>query len=78
LLDGNFVNLTSGAMDRGSYDTKNGLLTYRVQYPIDHALLPFLQRSEVDKVRVFWSSGFEEYEVYNLDFFTRQVACLDH
>lgn len=78
LLDGNFVNLTSGAMDRGSYDTKNGLLTYRVQYPIDYALLPFLQRSEVDKVRVFWSSGYEEYEVYNLDFFTRQIACLDH
>lgn len=77
LLDGNFVNLTSGAMDRGSYDTQNGVLTYRVQYPIDFSLLPFLQKSEVDKVRVFWSSGFEEYEVYNLDFFTRQLACLE-
>mgnify|MGYP006267629319 CR=1 FL=1 len=77
LLNGDFVNLKSGTMDQGSYDIDSQVLTYRVMYPIDQSLLTFLRKSEVDAIRVFWSSGYEEYEVYELDFFMEQIACLD-
>ena len=77
LINGDFINLKSGTMDRGSYDTKENLLTYRVHYGIASDQLGFLEKSEVDKIRVFWSSGYEEYEVYQLDFFMKQLACLD-
>lgn len=77
LINGDFINLKSGSMDRGSYDTKENLLTYRVHYGIAGDQLSFLEKSEVDKIRVFWSSGYEEYEVYQLDFFMKQLACLD-
>jgi hypothetical protein len=53
------------------------LLTYRVHYAIAQDQMSFLSKSEVDKIRVFWSSGYEEYEVYQLDFFMKQLACLD-
>lgn len=77
MLNGNFVNLFSGKMDRGSYNTKTQLLTYRVHYPIDRGQLGLLEKDEVDAFRVFWSSGYEEYEVFQLDFFQSQLDCLE-
>lgn len=77
LLDGSFVNLRSGKMDKGSYDTITNLLTYSVHYPIDRSQISLLRNSEVDSVLVFWSSGYEEYEVFEVDFFINQLACLE-
>jgi hypothetical protein len=77
LLNGQHVNLASGPMAKGSYDTRREELTYRVEYLIDQSVLSLLNASELDAVRVFWSSGYEEYPVYNLDFFMKQLACLD-
>ncbi|PHN05176.1 hypothetical protein [Flavilitoribacter nigricans] len=77
MLNGDYVNLRSGVMDRGSYDTETELLTYRVHYPIDRSQMNYLKNSEVDAIRVFWSSGFEEYEVFQLDFFSNQLRCID-
>ena len=76
LLNGDYINLRAGQLDRGSYDIRRELLTYRVYYPLDRADLPLLRNSEVDFIRVFWSSGYEEYEVFQLDFFQRQLRCL--
>ncbi len=77
LLNGDFVTLTTNKMDRGSYDTTREILTYQVHYAIDRSLLSILKRSEVDSIIMFWSSGYEEYEVFNVDFFTNQLQCLE-
>lgn len=77
MLNDDFVNLYSGELVRGSYDTEKEILTYRVHYPISRSDINYLKNSEVDAIRVFWSSGFEEYEVYHLDFFSNQLRCLD-
>ncbi len=77
LLDGSFVNLRSGKMDKGSYDTIANVLTYSVHYPIDRTQMSLLRNSEVDSILVFWSSGYEEYEVFEIDFFINQLACLE-
>lgn len=77
LLDGNFINLKAGQMDRGSYDTEREILTYRVHYPLERGQLGLLKNSEVDTILVFWSTGYEEYEVYQLDFFMNQINCLE-
>lgn len=76
-LDGNFINLRAGKMDRGSYDTETEILTYRVHYPIDRSQMNLLKDSEVDTILVFWSTGYEEYQVYQLDFFMNQITCLE-
>lgn len=77
MLDGSFVNLRSGKMDKGSYDTLTNVLTYNVHYPIDRSQLSLLRNSEVDSILVFWSSGYEEYEVFEIDFFINQLSCLE-
>ncbi len=77
LLNGDFVTLTAGRMDQGSYDTEAELLTYSVHYPIDRSQLNVLQKSELNSMIMFWSSGYEEYEVFNLDFFMNQINCLE-
>ena len=78
LLNNDYVSLRSGKMDRGSYDTEKELLTYRVHYPIDRTQLNLLKLSEVDNIKVFWSTGFEEYDVFQLDFFINQIGCLEN
>lgn len=78
LLNGDFINLKAGKMDRGSYDLTTDVLTYQVHYPIDRSQMGLLKHSEVDAIRVFWSSGFEEYEVFQLDFFINQLSCLEN
>ncbi|HMQ45833.1 MAG TPA: hypothetical protein PKA00_04375 [Saprospiraceae bacterium] len=77
LLNNQFITLRSGKMDQGTYDTESGLLTYRVHYPIDQGQINVLKRSEVNSVIVSWSSGYEEYEVYNMGFFIQQITCLE-
>lgn len=77
LLNGQFVTLFSGKMDRGDYREETGQLSYLVHYPIDQSQLNILKRSEVNSVIVSWSSGYEEYEVYHLGFFIDQIRCLE-
>ncbi len=77
LLNGQFITLFSGKMDKGTYNTDTGLLAYLVHYPIDQGQINILKNSEVDSVIVSWSSGYEEYEVYQLGFFINQIRCLE-
>jgi hypothetical protein len=76
LLNGDVVHLRAGQMDRGKYDTVKQELTYSVYYPIDRSYIGLLKASELDLIRVFWSSGFEEYPIHQMDFFQRQFQCL--
>ncbi len=77
LLNGTYILLRSGQLAQGTYDRDREILTYRVYYPIDRDDLPLMRHSEVDQIRVFWSSGYEEYQVRQLDFFQRQLECLE-
>jgi len=76
LLNGDVINLRAGKMDRGQYNTVKKELTYSVYYPIDRSYIGLLKTSEVDLLRVFWSSGFEEYPILQMDFFQRQFQCM--
>lgn len=75
-LNGDFINLQAGVLANGQYDMKTEELTYRVQYPVSNAQVTYLEKGELDRVRVYWSSGYEEYEVFNVDFMAHQAACL--
>lgn len=77
LLDGSFVTLSAGQMDKGSYDTTTELLTYQVYYPLERSQIQALRRGEVDSIILFWSTGYEEYPVFNLNFFANQFSCLE-
>lgn len=75
-LNGDFINLQAGVLAKGQYDMQTEVLNYSVQYPINPNQIVYLKKNELDRVRVYWSSGYEEYEVFELDFFMDQSKCL--
>lgn len=77
LIDGDYVHLSAGELSQGSYNTETELLNYHVHYYINDSQLDFLRIKEVDNIRVFWSSGFEVYDIFDVDFFMNQIACLE-
>lgn len=77
LFDGQTLQLKAGELDLGKYDTENDILIYRMIYKIDNQQLNLLRRQDLEEIRMYWSAGFEVYPVYNIDFFSRQLKCLD-
>ncbi len=77
LLDGNTVTLVSAEQDGGKIDRIDKQTTYKTYFVIDSKQEKQLQKSEIDKVRVVWSEGFEDYEVHNVDFVMNQLQCLN-
>ncbi len=77
LLNGNTVKMFNNKTDIGKVDPLDKSTTYVAQYIISSSDEKQLKKSEVDKVRMIWSTGYEDYEVYELDFFKNQFECLN-
>ncbi len=57
--------------DRAAY-------TYYINAPLDSKTRRQLQKSEIDKWGFVFSSGYEEYVIYQVDFFIDQIGCLSN
>ena len=77
LFDGQIIELKAGELDLGKYETDKDILTYRMIYKMDNQQINLLRKQELEEIRMYWSAGFEVYPVYNIDFFSRQLKCLD-
>ncbi len=73
-LNGNKVYLYSASDSKGVYNAEKDKTIYNVFYLIDKEK-PFV-KDELDKIGVFWSTGYEEYIVYDVDLLKRQYSCL--
>jgi hypothetical protein len=76
LLDGNYINLRAARAANGSWDADLGELSYEVTYSIDRSNISSLRQSDLDYIQLFWSSGFEEYDIFQVDVLQRLLACL--
>lgn len=76
LLDGDFVSLYNLKTDRGHIDPYSGNTIFSGQFALGKDEIKKLRASELDKMRVLWATGYEDYDVYNLDFFIQQLDCL--
>ena len=77
LLDGSTISLFSQGGSQLKVDPATNDIIYRARYPIDYQKEKLISRSEIDQVRVVWATGYEDYEVYNIDFFMNQLICLN-
>ncbi len=75
-FEGDQVRLVCTKGDDGHYNDTKNVYTFRAQYPISKGENKVLSRSEIDQVRVVWKTGFEDYEILNVDFFIKQLNCL--
>jgi len=77
MIDGSKVVLKNNQSDDGVFNTLNNRHTYTAQYRINSGQEKKLRKGEVDLIRIVWGTGYEDYEVYNLDFFADQFRCLN-
>ncbi len=75
-IDGTFINLFNSSADQGKIDPYTGNTIYTGNYLIDRESEKALSKNELDKLRVVWSTGFEDYDIVNLDFLINQFSCL--
>ena len=50
---------------------------YPVSYELDKSKVKRLLSEEIDQVGIQWSSGYEQYTVYEVDFLMNQLRCLN-
>jgi hypothetical protein len=77
LINGKEVRLINSRFDAGKIDPKKRTTTMSGMYYIDKNTEKVLATSELDTMRLNFTSGYEDYVIYNVDFFTRQLACLN-
>ena len=75
-IDGTTFTASNLRNDDGTLDPAAQVFTYRGQYALDPSVLKKLRKTELDKIRVSWSTGYEDYEVQNVDLLMRQTKCL--
>lgn len=76
LLNGEYVSLYNIRSDRGRIDAYSGHTVFTGQYALGRDEIKMLQSNELDKVRILWSTGYEDYDVYKVDFFIDRLNCL--
>lgn len=75
-MDGTTITLQNAVADDGFYQPESGATIYRAQYALLPETLRKMRRSELDKLRIAWSNGYEDYDVQYVDLLMRQAECL--
>ena len=74
LIEGEKIYSYSAATSKGSYNKQTKKTVYDALYLIEN--VKELSSKEIDKLGIMWTSGFEEYPIYEVDFLMRQLKCL--
>lgn len=75
-LDGETLALTNLRADEGRISDDKITHTFTGQYVLDAAALKKMQKSLLDKIRIAWATGYEDYEIHQVDLIARQLGCL--
>lgn len=76
LINGTIIKLLGVASDQGRYDEVSGTTRFKNQYALQKSDEKNLMEYEIDKIRVVWVNGYEDYDVYAVDFMMKQISCL--
>ncbi|MEP6795754.1 MAG: hypothetical protein ABJB16_15600 [Saprospiraceae bacterium] len=76
LLNGKYASLYNLKSDRGRIDPYSGNTIFSGQYALGKEEIKLLSSSPLDKIRILWGTGYEDYDVYKIDFFIDQLKCL--
>jgi hypothetical protein len=76
LVNGDVYTLKSSNNAIGSLKNGGKLTRYDVIYSLDPRLIDELQNHPLNKVRLVWSTGYEDYDIYIVDVLKDQLTCL--
>lgn len=75
-MDGSTFTLNNQRSDEGTFDQATQIAVYRGQYSFDRTVLRKMQKSELDKIRIAWATGYEDYDVLFVDALMREAECI--
>ncbi len=76
-VNGKELKLVNTRYDAGSVDQVHKTTSMTGMYFLEKSMIKMMMSSEVDHIRLNFTTGYEDYVVYNIDFFTRQLACIN-
>ena len=75
-VDGDESILYSIVQDYGEIEPYSGHTLYTAVYPLNNDAITYMSKKLVDTAGIMWSSGFEQYDIYQVDFLKEQMNCL--
>ena len=51
-------------------------VTFKPRYLLDKTNMKTLEKESIDQVRLVWMTGYEDYEIFDVDFLANQIKCL--
>ncbi|MBC7774087.1 MAG: hypothetical protein H7246_01510 [Phycisphaerae bacterium] len=75
-MDGTIFELQNAIADDGVFSPDNDASIFHAQYPLNPEALKKIRRNELDKIRILWSKGYDDYDVQQVDLLMRQAECL--
>jgi hypothetical protein len=76
-INGSNVILQNAKTDIGNFDTEKGISIYKAQIQMGATEAKALGSAELDAIRVTWSAGYEDYEIYDMDALMNLFKCLE-
>ena len=76
LIDHSSISISSRRTVIGRFNEVDKSVVYEASYNIPAGSVKKLASKELDFIKLIWSTGYEEYEIYETDFFIRQLKCL--
>lgn len=75
-MDGYSIILNNSRADEGVTDPDGQMVVFQANFAIDRATIKKMRTVELDRLRLAWSNGYEDYDVQQVDLLMWQSRCL--
>ena len=76
-IDGTSFELYNNTNDEGVINYEDQSYTFRGSYPVGEAVWKKIRRSDLDRVRITWGSGYEEYDIQYVHLLRQLARCFE-
>lgn len=77
MIDGQVLNLRALNEDSGTYYQELNEVHFRAVAPLSRMHYEILAETEIDKLRMRWDSGHQDYEIFDIRILMHQLKCID-
>ncbi len=75
-MNGDELVLMNNLLNLGSFNRKKGVVLFRGQYSLNVYAQNKIKKNPIDKIRIEWAKGYEDYDIYYVDLLQKQFNCL--